>query len=110
MENTERELNTDQEHVELKKYGLVFHAGTLEVGNAEAEKVSYTPFAALVSRIATVSRFAYDFVQDTVTNVLVTILMFRFDGVVNSFAYRWTMKYQHPVRTIHALKIRLQQK
>jgi hypothetical protein len=74
-------LNTAQQHLELNKYGLVFHAGTLEVGNAGAEKVPYTQFAALVSRIATVSRFAYDFVQDTVTNLLVRVLMFKFDGV-----------------------------
>lgn len=31
-------LNTAQQHLELNKYGLVFHAGTLEVGNAGAEK------------------------------------------------------------------------
>lgn len=74
-------LNTAQQHLELNKYGLVFHAGTLEVGTAGTEKVPYTPFAALVLRIATVTRLAHDFVQDTVTNVLLRVLMINFHGV-----------------------------
>jgi hypothetical protein len=74
-------LNTARQHFELSKFGLVFHAGVLEVGTVGARGIPYTPFQGLVSRIAVVAKLAHEFVQDTVTNLLLRVVMFQFIGV-----------------------------